>query len=199
MFGKACKDGDAPSSCLQPLSATKDALRVETDPCPGGKTGCRNWKLFSVAPVLAGGTLQDSLCALLGSGTTVRGLIHYFVGAGWALIGEEDKYVALSPQRIVAAHTSMDATDPDASDALLESELQADGGLHFTIVGVANETVAVTVVAPSSNHTLATDDGNGIELAKAMAGKVIVVTTTLGLSGEAVVSCLAGLCKVSPA
>lgn len=54
-FGEVCKDGAVPASCLQPLTATQDSLIVETDPCPGGKTGCRNWKLFSAAPVLAGG------------------------------------------------------------------------------------------------------------------------------------------------
>ena len=114
--------------------------------------------------------------------------------AGWALVGEEDKYVPVSPQRIVAAQATMDTTDPDASDAMRESELQSDGGLRFSIIGAANETVAVTVVAPSAS---AITGGRDTELAKAMAGKVIVVRTTLGLSGEAAVSCLEGACKVS--
>lgn len=56
-FGETCKDGAVASSCLRPLSATQE-LPVETEPCPGGKGGCRNWKMFSVAPVLEGGWVR---------------------------------------------------------------------------------------------------------------------------------------------
>lgn len=105
--------------------------------------------------------------------------------------------MALSPQRIVSAQASMDATDPDASDAMRESELQSNGGLCFSIIGAANETVAVTVVAPSASANGASGEGRDTELARAMAGKVIVLRTTLGLSGKAAVSCLQGACKVS--
>lgn len=118
------------------------------------------------------------------------------------LVGEEDKFVALSPQRIVAAHTTMDATDPDASDAMVESEVQSGGGLHFTIIGAQNETVAITVVAPSSENTVdddSDDDSHGRAMDKAMAGKIVVVTTTLGSRGEAAVSCSAGVCQAAPA
>ena len=59
-FGETCKDGAVASSCLRPLSATQE-LPVETDPCPGGKGGCRNWKIFSVAPVLEGGWVRAHL------------------------------------------------------------------------------------------------------------------------------------------
>ena len=162
-FGKSCKDGDAVSSCLSAFTLSSP-LPVETEPCPGGKPGCRNWKFFAVAPVLAG---------------------------GWAIVGEQSKYVPLSPQRIVAAHTTMDSTDPDASDALLESELVTGTGLAFTIIGAANETVSITVVAPAA--------GGGAEdgLMMAMAGKVVVVKTSLGATGEAAVMCSAGACKLA--
>ena len=86
----------------------------------------------------------------------------------------------------------MDATDPDASDAMHESEVQSAVGLHFSIIGAANETVAVTVVAPST----AAGDGNDTDLAKAMMGKVLVIRTILGLSGQASVSCSRAACQV---
>ena len=165
-FGNACRHGDAVQSCLRAFTPSSP-LPVETDPCPGGKPGCRNWKLLSVAPVLAG---------------------------GWAIVGEESKYVALSPQRIVAAHTTVDSTDPDASDALLESELIVGPALAFTIIGAMNETVAITVVAPGP----AAGAGRAMDgLAMAMAGKIVVVKTTLGASGEAAVSCSAGACVLT--
>ena len=138
--------------------------------------------------------------------------------------------MALSPQRIVAAHTTMDSTDPDASDALIESELllaplaEESGGsssssssssssgsseLAFTIIGAANETVSITVVAPASSaghrggegsdtpSVGSADNESESRLARAMAGKVVVVTTTLAESGEAAVSCSAGACHVA--
>jgi hypothetical protein len=136
--------------------------------------------------------------------------------------------VALSPQRIVAAHTTMDSTDPDASDALIESELllaplaEESGGsssssssssgsseLAFTIIGAANETVSITVVAPASSaghrggegsdtpSVGSADNESESRLARAMAGKVVVVTATLAESGEAAVSCSAGACHVA--
>lgn len=132
--------------------------------------------------------------------------------------------MALSPQRIVAAHTTLDSTDPDASDALIESELllaplaEESGGsssgsseLAFTIIGAANETVSITVVAPASSVGHHGGDGSDTpsagsadnesesRLAKAMAGKLVVVTTTLSESGEAAVSCSARACHVNVA
>ena len=140
---------------------------VATDPCPGGKAGCRNWKIYGVSPILAG---------------------------GWAIVGEESKYVALSPQRIVSAHATA-ATSADSSDALLESELQPTegSGLSFTIIGAEAERVSITVLAPAA----AVDDSMQGRLAAAMAGKAVVVEATLGASGKADVSCSAGACKAA--
>ena len=167
-FGTPCQDGGAASSCLSAFTPSSP-IPVETEPCPGGRPGCRNWKILSVAPVLAG---------------------------GWAIIGEESKYVALSPQRIVAAHTTEDSTDPDASDALLEGELVTGAGaaLAFSIIGATNEAVSITVVAPGP---AAGPGGVAGRLATAMAGKIVLVKTTLGESGEAAVRCSAGACKVA--
>ena len=114
---------------------------------------------------------------------------------GWALVGEQDKYVALSPQRIVAARTTVDATHPDASDAMHESELQSGGALHFHVIGATNETVAITVVVPSTGVPVG--DGCDTDLEKAMAGKVLVARITFGLSGQAMVSCSNAACSVS--
>jgi hypothetical protein len=142
---------------------------VATDPCPGGKAGCRHWKIYGLSPILAG---------------------------GWAIVGEESKYVALSPQRIVSAHATAATTrSADSSDALLESELQPTGGagLSFTIIGAEAERVRITVLAPAA----AVDDSPHGRLAAAMAGKAVVVEATLGASGKADVSCSAGACKVA--
>jgi hypothetical protein len=174
-FGEACADGAAASSCLKPMTATTP-LGVATDPCPGGKGGCRNWKVYGVAPVLSG---------------------------GWAIVGEQSKYVTMSPQRIVAAHASELAKQSDESDALAESELQGGGaGLSFIIIGAEGEEVAITVLAPAAAAAAAgSDETDSMErrLAAAMAGKVVLVETTLGASGKADVSCATGACKVSAA
>eukprot|EP01043_Picozoa_sp_COSAG02_P033772 COSAG02_NODE_2323_length_9134_cov_28.189928_7_plen_108_part_00 len=103
--------------------------------------------------------------------------------------------MALSPQRIVAAHRTMDATHPDASDAMQESELQPADGLQFRVIGATNETVAITVVVPSTGVPVG--DIYNTELAKAMAGKVLVVRVTFGLSGQALVNCSHVACDVS--
>ena len=192
-FGEACADGAAASSCLKPLAATTP-LGITTDPCPGGKSGCRNWKVYGVAPVLSG---------------------------GWAIVGEESKYVTMSPQRVVAAQASELAKQSDESDALAESELlllppasataAAGGGaagLSFSVIGAEGEKVVITVLAPAPAAAAAVSDDettDGMEigmegrLAAAMAGKIVRVETTLGASGKADVSCAAGACKVSAA
>ena len=128
----------------------------------------RNWKVLHVAPVLVG---------------------------GWVIVGEQAKYVAVSPQRVVAAMAAA-THDPDASDGLDESELAADGkGLKFAIVGADTEVVKITVLAPAPGAQ-GDDDGEQL-LDKALAGKIRVVTTTLGPSGRAQVTCQVGGCTIS--
>ena len=157
-FGKACANGAAASTCLQGFSETTP-LDVYTDQA----LKSRNWKVISVAPVLAG---------------------------GWVLVGEQTKYVAMSPQRIVATAAST-VSDPEASDGLHPSELASDDhGLSFTVVGAEKEEIAITVVAPQK----AGGDGSSDSVErvsdqeKALAGKIVVVTITM-TSGRADVKC----------
>ena len=129
----------------------------------------RNWKVLHIAPVLAG---------------------------GWTLIGEQRKYVALSPQRIVAA-AAASSRGSHLSDGLDEGELAADGkGLKFVIVGADKEVVKITVVAPAPAMEQASVNGEML-LGQALAGKIIVVSATLDASGRADVSCVASGCTVS--
>jgi hypothetical protein len=196
--GATCHDGTPAASCVSPFSATSP-FNATTELCPcetprcgligsagthgsctkprcsavPGKvsTGCRFWNLYSLAPVLAG---------------------------GWALLGEQEKYVAVSPQRFVTAH-AVEATDEGASDALVEAELQPEGGqgLRFTVVGAVGENVSVSVLVPSANNAAAADVAESGEqrLAAAMAGKVVVLAVTIGTTGQSDVICAAGVCK----
>ena len=69
---------------------------------------------------------------------------------GWALLGEQDKYVSVSPQRVRGV-VALDI-DPFGTDALYEAELKADGkGFQFEVMGAANETAHVSVLTPGSN------------------------------------------------
>ena len=190
-FGTACVHGAPAASCLSPFAATAP-LNATTAfcPCPtprcgqmgtagtwgscskpacnlpnAGKvsTGCRYWSLYSVAPVLAG---------------------------GYALLGDQSKYVSVSPQRFVTARATT-ATSEGASDALVESELMSTAsGLSFGVIGTAAETVRVTMLVPGAGDG---DDSMGGRL----AGKIEIVDVTLGASGEAIVVCAAGACKQS--
>ena len=137
--------------------------------------GPRAWSVTSVAPVLSG---------------------------GWALVGEENKYVAVSPQRIVASAAPAAPKAKGASDALHESELQGGeckgkGGLCFRIIGAVGESVRITVLAPSTSLGAGATD-----LQRAMGGKIIVVSVKLkaaaaGRGGRADVACSGSSCKVS--
>lgn len=129
----------------------------------------RYWNLYSVAPVLAG---------------------------GWALLGEQDKYVAVSPQRFATARAvGFMAGDDGTSDAMVEAELQPTGGegLSFTVLGAAAETVSVSVLAPMAADLTEMRTGEQ-RLVAAMAGKVLVLNVTLGVDGRATVACSNGEC-----
>ena len=126
-------------------------------------TGCRYWSLYSVAPVLAG---------------------------GYALLGDQSKYVSVSPQRFVTARATTAASE-GASDALVESELMSTAsGLSFGVIGTAAEKVRVTMLVPGAG------DGDD-SMEGRLAGKIESVDVTLGASGEATVVCAAGACKQS--
>ena len=159
------------AACLDGAAASRCILGFSTstplDVYTGHALPSRNWKVLHVAPVLAG---------------------------GWVVVGEQAKYVAMSPQRVVAAVAAV-ADDPAASDGLDEGELMADGkGVKFVIVGADKELAKITVVAPApgSQH----NSGEKL-LDKALGGKIIVVSVTLGPSGRAEVTCAPGGCTVS--
>ena len=171
-----CINGAAASSCLSALSSDTP-LDVHTEPCTKRWGGCRNWKVLNVAPVLNG---------------------------GWVVVGEQGKYVAVSPQRMIAASAPAGSfSDSDGpSDALHEEELgNTDGaGVGFEVVGMAGETLDITVVAPASSINRNNSQG-GVDdrLALAMEGKVIVVPVKLGASGKASIKCSGSTCTASAA
>ena len=110
------------------------------------------------------------------------------------MLGEQDKYVAVSPQRFATA-VGIVAYDEDTSDAMVEAELQPNGGegLSFTVLGAAGETVSVSVLAPRAPDL--TDMRTGEQrLVAAMAGKIVVLNVTLGMDGRASVACSKGDC-----
>ena len=163
------------AACVDGAAASSCAVGFSSgsplDVFTGHALPSRNWKVLHVAPVLAG---------------------------GWVIVGEQAKYVAVSPQRVVAALPAS-AHDPEASDGLDESELAADGkGLKFVIVGADKEVVKITVLAPAPGAQ-GGGDGGGQLLDRALAGKVVLVIATLGPSGRAEVACAAGGCTVSRA
>ena len=71
-------------------------------------------------------------------------------------LGEQGKYVAVSPQRFMAARASKlgGGADGGASDALVEDELLSDGGDHlaFCVLGDPGESIDVAVIAPNDGY-----------------------------------------------
>lgn len=116
--------------------------------------------------------------------------------SGWVLVGELGKFVPVSPQRFLVHDNSSHASGTDmGSDACRPREITNGGaGLAFGLLGSHGEAVSVTVVAPAPRT-----DSNGMALsaaARAMAGTVLVVETTIGASGKADVVCAASACHV---
>ena len=160
----------------------------------GGANGAepRLWRLFSAAPVLPG---------------------------GWALVGEEAKYVRVSPQRLLVAAPAAPAAG--ASDALNASELAAGGGggLSVCVLGAPGEVVRVTLLAPlvraDAGTTVATTDtgaraSSAVAAAAAAAavpsaaeaiaaGRILLVDVAVPAGGgSACVQCRTGGGPISP-
>ena len=157
-WGKPCANGSAASACLSAFGEGASALNASTQGAGASGVAPRLWRLFTVAPVLPG---------------------------AWVLVGEEAKFVRVSPQRLVADATVAPAAG--ASDALNASaELEADGGgLSFLVIGAPGEAVRLTLVAPMTRGVAAT-------AAAALVGQVLLVDVALSASGAARVRCVTG-------
>lgn len=158
-FGRPCADGAPAASCVSPFSAAAP-LRPATDTVGTGYEG--DMRVYSIAPVLPG---------------------------GWVLLGEQAKYVAVSPQRLAAAR----APPPpgDGSDAAAPDEFAGpQGGVAFGVLGAPGEAVDVAVLAPPPG-------GGSSAATVAAAGTVRVVHVAVPESGRAEVACHAAGCTAS--
>ena len=165
-FGKLCRHASPATSCLAPFSALQP-LDVSTPPCPKAKPAlCRSWALHSASPVLPGGCV---------------------------LVGEESKYVAVSPQRVQASDADAGAAS-GGTDALRASEIAASRqGFSVVLVGAPGETVPITVVVPASGVAEATTT----DLARAAGGTVVIVKIAFDASGKVSLICKDGMCTAT--
>ena len=160
VFGEACHDGAPALTCLAPFGGpqTRPSALNTTTPSTHSSYPGRAWKLWSLAPVLPG---------------------------GWVLVGEQSKYVHVSPQRFNSVFTNTTATASTASDAYRPSEIVgtvggAGGGscLKFDILGAVGEIVLVSVVVPGGSG-VGSPGGVLTDLGRAQRGTVSVVKVTL--------------------
>ena len=170
-FGEPCMDGTPATSCLAAFTESTP-LKIETDSSATGLVS--DTRLHSIAPVLS----------------------H-----GWVLLGEQRKYVAVSPQRLVvgrAAATQVGASDSLQMDELIIAHGTEDGdgsSLEFAVIGEAGETVDVAVVVPSSASDVA--GVAGAAAAAAIGGRIVVVSVEVAEAGQSRVSCsVAAGCRV---
>jgi hypothetical protein len=180
---------------LVPFGEDALALNTTTTTTQSSGVAPRLWRLWSIAPVLEG---------------------------GWVLVGEQDKFVRVSPQRIMAdttaasssrspssdnssrrsSSTSDVVTAAAASDAVnATAELGADGsGLAFRVLGAPHEVVRLTLVAPNEPLAGAADGGNSsgsssssVTAVAAIAnGQVLVIEVPIPVAGVARVQCRTG-------
>jgi hypothetical protein len=185
-FGAPCQNGAPAASCLQSFEVSKEgALVVATETSGTGRS--TDVRLHQVAPVLPG---------------------------GWVLLGEQAKYVAVSPQRFMAANVSTSAMAVErGSDELYEDELLLPGSggqeiLAFTVLGEAGESVDVAVIAPTEStvaiNTQSADrprrGEHGTVAEDVVAeGLVTVLQVVVGEGGRSEVACGIGSvgCRVT--
>ena len=156
-----CEDGAPAASCVRVFSEGTPPLGMATETSGTGRS--TDIRLHQIARVLSG---------------------------GWGLLGEQAKYVAVSPQRFMSAHVSGLAAVASASDALSEDELiAADHSnelLGFTVLGEPGESVDVAVIAPPTRAVSA----NGVGADDAVAGGVVIVLkVVVGAAGKSGVEC----------
>jgi hypothetical protein len=130
------------------------------------------------------------------------------------LLGEQAKYVAVSPQRFMAANVSTSAMAVErGSDELYEDELLLPGSggqeiLAFTVLGEAGESVDVAVIAPTEStvaiNTQSADrprrGEHGTVAEDVVAeGLVTVLQVVVGEGGRSEVACGIGSvgCRVT--
>lgn len=110
------------------------------------------------------------------------------------------RYVAVSPQRIMAATRGSGSHDQGGSDALTEDELlpslpvgattganESTASLAFTVLGEPGEEVEIAVVVPSTTAG-AVEARAGGQIGP-LGGKVRVVRVEIGPSGRSAVKC----------
>ena len=177
-FGLPCEDGALAASCVQTFTENASPLGVATE--TSGTGNATDIRLHQVAPVLRG---------------------------GWVLLGEQSKYVAVSPQRFMSRRVSSAAAAvaSGACDALNEDELlhtTSGGELHlsFVVLGAAGERVDVAVIAPSSTRPVAGkainrghgDDNDDVAGRVAQGARVVVLEVVVAAEGRSTVECAPG-------
>lgn len=166
LFGTRCDDGAPATSCVQKLAEGTPRLLVATNTSGTGLS--TDIRVHHVAPVLS---------------------------RGWVLLGEQDKYVAVSPQRFMAAYPSMSphAADISASDALIQDELLSEDGdsLTFLVMGEPDEIVDVVVITPAP-RVIHVDQLTTTDDVDVLSGTVAVVKVVVGPTGRSRVECVAG-------
>eukprot|EP01052_Picozoa_sp_SAG31_P012126 SAG31_NODE_701_length_12730_cov_3.008709_1_plen_646_part_00 len=155
-YGVICADGAVASSCVDAFSESTP-LQIKTEESHTGRVG--DIRLHSIAPVLPG---------------------------GWALLGEQSKYVAVSPQRLVVGHIASDA-EADSDSLSPDELLNGDGQFAFGVLGEPGESVAVAVLVPPKAANAIRNDA----AAAVVAGKMSVVKLKVGASGRSEVECSA--------
>jgi len=160
-----CLKGAPAASCLVPFGAAAPLAFNTSNHDPKGRPE-RTWSLASLAPVLPG---------------------------GWVLVGEQSKYVGVSPQRFASTRAAAQAGG--ASDAFHAAEMVGGGGgggcLAFDVVGAEGEAVEVAVVVPAK---AAAGARAMTDVERAGRGTVDVVAVKLGAAAVAHIVCDATGC-----
>ena len=158
-----CLEGAPAASCLVPFGAAAPLAFNTSNHDPKGRPE-RTWSLASLAPVLPG---------------------------GWVLVGEQSKYVGVSPQRFASTRAAAQAGG--ASDAFHAAEMVGGSGgcLAFDVVGAEGEAVEVAVVVPAK---AAAGARAMTDVERAGQGTVDVVAVKLGAAAVARIVCDATGC-----
>lgn len=158
-FTNRCVNGTPATNCVIPFSSD-NPINASTIAINTGYAA--DWRLLSAAPVLPG---------------------------GWVLLGEQNKYVQLSPQRFISSRPVIN--DAILNDAMNVNELMLpeNDGISFIVIGMPGEMISVTVLIPNPFNVIT-------ELEAALAGVVTVVKVTIPTSGRSEIQCRTNGCIV---